>query len=141
MAQLVTTTPKRIQARAEIQVFFDAFARALVAGDGPGIAGLWETPAFVLGDEAIPVTGRQELESFFGNAKARYEARGITGTRAEIMDLRRHNDRIAMVEVRWPYLDADGNERGEERSTYTLRRGGKGLWKLRIAVMHGATES
>lgn len=45
-----------------------------------------------------------------------------------------------MVEVRWPYLDADGEERGEETSTYTLRRNDRGELRLRVAVMHGASE-
>jgi hypothetical protein len=47
-------------------------------------------------------------------------------------------DRILVVEVRWPYLDQEGNEAGEESSTYTLRRDDQGHLKIRAVVMHGA---
>lgn len=141
MAQVATstTTPNRVQAREEVQEFLDRFARALTAGDGRGVAALWEAPAFVLGDEAMPVASREEVERFFSGARSEYNARGVTDTRAEIVDLRWPNDRIALVEVRWPWLDAAGREKGSESSTYTLHRDAQGELKLRVAVMHGAT--
>ena len=49
-------------------------------------------------------------------------------------------DRMALVDVRWPWLDADGAENGEESSTYALRRGDDGRLKIRMVVMHGARE-
>jgi hypothetical protein len=44
------------------------------------------------------------------------------------------------VEVRWPYLDEQGKEVGEETSTYALRRDETGILKLQTAIMHGAAE-
>jgi len=38
-----------------------------------------------------------------------------------------------------PYLDAGDQERGEEASTYTLRRDDDGEPKMRAVVMHGAS--
>ena len=44
---------------------------------------------------------------------------------------------MAIVEVRWPYLAADGDEVGEETSTYVIRREPDGQLAIRAAVLHG----
>lgn len=122
-----------------VQGFLDSFAEALTAGNGAAIADLWETPAFVLGDAMVQtIEERGELEQFFSGARNQYNAAGITDTRADIVRLDEISDRIVCVRVRWPYLDADGQELGGETSTYTLRRDDSGEWKIRISVMHGA---
>lgn len=87
------------------------------------------------------VGSRQEIERFFGGAKDEYNKRGITGTRADIQRLEWATDRIAIVTVRWPYLDSSGRERGEESSTYILRRDDQGDLKLHAAVMRGEAAS
>ena len=120
----------------------ERFARALTAGDGRTVAGLWETPALVVGDQQVIAVGsRGEVEQFFGGAKEQYNQQGIVDTRPEIMRLEWATERIAVVKVRWPYLDASGRERGEERSTYTLRRDDAGELKVRVVVMHGVTQA
>jgi hypothetical protein len=125
--------------QAEVQALLDRFARAVTSGDGRTIATMWDVPALVLGDqESRAVSAAAEVEQFFGGAKEQYNARGITDTRGEIVRLDWPTERIAIVEVRWPYLDARGNEVGEETSTYTLRRDDSGELKVRVAVMHGA---
>jgi ketosteroid isomerase-like protein len=125
-----------------VQDFLDRFAGALTAGDAATVASLWETPALVLGDEMAQVVGsRQEVERFFAGAKDEYNKRGISGTRADIQGLDWATDRIAIVTVRWPYLDSSGRERGEESSTYILRRDDQGNLKLRAAVMRGEVTS
>ena len=127
--------------RDEVQQLLDRMARAVTSGDGKTMAELWETPAFVVGDDQVlTVATAGEIEQFFGGAKEQYNARGITDTRAEIVRLDWPSERLALVEVRWPYLDASGASRGEETSTYTLRRNDRGDLKLRVAVMHGAKE-
>jgi len=126
--------------RAEVQSLLDRMARSLTAGDGKAVAKMWETPAFVLGDEmAMTVSSEAELEQFFSGAKEQYNAKNITDTRAEIVRLDWPTSRIAIVQVRWPYLDAQGATHGSETSTYTLRRDDSGRLRLRVAVMHGAT--
>jgi len=121
-----------------VQEYLSAFAEALTAGDGAAIAEMWETPAFVLGqDMARVVNAPEEVAEFFGGARAQYAEIGITDTRADIVRLDEITDHMVMVRVRWPYLDAEGHEMGAETSTYTLVRQGSGEWKLRIAVMHG----
>ena len=127
-------------ARHEVQRFLDRMAKALTSGDVKTLKSLWEVPAYVLGDaQAIVVGSDEDIERFFAGAKDRYNAQGIVDTRAEIGELRWANERMAIVEVRWPYIDAQGRQAGEETSTYTLRRDEHDALRLRIAVMHGAT--
>jgi ketosteroid isomerase-like protein len=126
---------------AEVQALLDALARAVTAGDGQKVAALWEVPALVIGaDAVIAVNARAEVERFFGGARAQYNDQGIVDTRADIMRLEWLNGRIAMVSVRWPYIDQQGRERGAEQSTYTLRRDDDGVLKIRAVTMHGVTE-
>lgn len=121
-----------------VKAYLDGFAKALTAGDGAAIADMWETPAFVLGDGmARVVNTREEVAQFFGGAREQYNQMGVVDTKAHIVRLDEISDQIVMVRVRWPYLDAQGMERGAETSTYTLARENGGDWKLRITVMHG----
>jgi hypothetical protein len=48
--------------------------------------------------------------------------------------------RTAIVEVRFPWIDAEGNEVGGEKSTYTLRRDDTGMLRARVVIMHGVEE-
>jgi hypothetical protein len=102
------------------------------------VATLWEAPAFVLGDGMSRVVATlEEVSGFFGGAKAQYNERGITDTRAELVRVDWPTKQIVLVEVHWPHLDASGREIGGERSTYTLRRDAEGALKIRAVVMHG----
>lgn len=140
--QAQSTLEKRPRRQSEaypaVREFLDRFASALTAGDGRAVAALWETPAFVLGDQmARVVNSAQEVEQFFSGAKDQYNARGIAEARAEILELDWLSEHIVQVEARWPYLDAYGQELGHETSTYTLMRNEEGSLRLRVAVMHG----
>ena len=122
----------------EVQTFFDEFGRAVTAGDARAIATMWAVPAYVIGDNgALVVSTRAEVEQFFAGAKEQYNKRGITDTRAEIFGLEWVTERIVIADVRWPYLDERGEEKGGEASTYTLRRDDNGALKLHIALMRG----
>jgi hypothetical protein len=122
-----------------VQPFLDRYARALMAGDAATIASMWEAPAQVVADQSVrAVATADEVQTFFAGAFAQYTDRGITGTRADIVWLDQATERVAIVQVRWPHLDKDGKEVGEEVSTYTLRRADSGDFKIRCVVMHGA---
>jgi len=138
-------TPKKRAARTtktkredpEIKEFLDRFGRAVTSGDTRTIATMWGTPALVLSDsDTHAVASPEQVEQFFAGAKDQYNARGITDTRPDIVRFEWLTERIAIVDVRWPYLDAQGREHGDETSTYTLRRDGDGL-KLYAVVMRG----
>jgi hypothetical protein len=122
----------------EVQELLKQLAEALTAGDGDAVAELWELPGFVFGAEmARAVTDRDEIVTFFGGAKDQYNATGITDTRADIVDEEWIGDRIVIVRVRWPYLDADDREVGAEASDYTLWRNERGRLKIRSILMRG----
>jgi hypothetical protein len=124
---------------ADVQAFLDRMAKALTSGDGRTVASMWDLPALVVGDEMLQAPrSATELEQFFSGAKDQYNRMGITDTRADIVRLTWATPRIAIAQVRWPYLNAHGEEVGEETSTYTLRRNQAGDLRLCAAVMHGA---
>lgn len=143
--QETTTSEKRRESapmsnREEVEAFLEAFASALTKGEGNVIAGMWEAPALVLSDAgAQAVSSAEEVASFFSGAKDQYLARGVVDTKPEILRLEWVTDRIAVVEVRWPWLDDKGCEVGYETSTYTLRRDASDALRLRVTVMHGAS--
>lgn len=119
--------------------FLEMFALALTEGATEAIAQMWETPALVVSDEAVQSIGeREELLDMFAGAREHYNSAGVTDTRPEIIRLDEITDKVVIVRVRWPWLDDEGNELGGECSTYTLRQGASGDWKIRCVVMHGA---
>jgi ketosteroid isomerase-like protein len=140
-----STTPERARVgpdNAAVRALLARLAHALRSGDGQAAAAMWATPALVLGDDmALTVTSTSDLQDFFGGAKAQYNARGITDTRPDILRLDWITDRLAIVEVRWPYLAPDGDEVGEETSTYVIRREPDGRLAIRAAVLHGEAET
>jgi hypothetical protein len=148
MAQQSTETkskkaaPKLDQRDGGVRDFLDRFARAITSGDARQITSLWGVPSLVMGDNGVQaVNSLEEVKQFFAGAKEQYNARGITDTRPDIFGLEWATDRIAIVSVRWPYLDASGKERGEEASTYTLRRDDAGDLKVQAVIMRGESTS
>lgn len=122
----------------DVQALFDLFAHALTVGDGAAIAGLWETPAFVLGDGTVRcVSSPSEVQRLFTAVKKRYVERAVTGTRAEVVRLEWLTKQMAMVEIHWPHLDVHGKEVGGEHSTYALRRDEHGALKIRAVFIQG----
>jgi hypothetical protein len=128
--------------RADVQEYLDRFAMAITSGDVASIAALWETPAFVIDDRAaIPVSSIEEVEKFFSGAKDQYNSQGITTTKAEILELDWVSDTLVVVRVRWPYQNDAGETLGAESSSYTLKRGNDGDFKMRVVLMRGVEES
>jgi hypothetical protein len=119
--------------------FLEMFALSLTEGATDSIARMWETPALIIGDDAVhPITDRADLADMFAGAREHYNSAGVTDTRPEIIRLDEITDKVVIVRVRWPWLDDEGNELGAEVSTYTLRQSGAGEWRIRCVVMHGA---
>ena len=125
----------------EVRHYLDLYARALTAGDARALAAMWAVPALILGDYgAQAITALVEIESLFTGAKEHYASRGIADTRPDIQKVEWLTQRIVVADVRWPLFDANHDERGAERSTYTLERDEHGELKMRVAVMRGETE-
>jgi hypothetical protein len=136
--------PERLEPapdNAAVRALLVGLAHALTSGDGKTAAATWATPALVISDDiALTVTSGNDLQEVFGGAKAHYNARGIIDMRPDILRLDWVTNRLAIVEVRWPYLTAEGEEIGEETSTYVIRREADGRLAIRASVMHGEAE-
>ena len=126
-------------ADAEVQRLLEELGHAATSGDGKAAAALWAVPAMVLGNHDVrSVSSREELADFFGRAKEEYSAQGVTGTRPDVRNLTWLTRELALVEVRWPYLNERREEKGEETSTYVLRRDEAGTLRIQVALMHGS---
>jgi hypothetical protein len=122
----------------ELQRILNRLSVAVTAGDGEGAARLWQVPAFVIGSEtARAIDTHEEVMELYAGTREMYNARGITDTRPEILDEEWIGDKLAIVKVRWPYLDEQGREIGAEDADYTFCRDDDGQLKLRVAVMRG----
>lgn len=127
---------------AMVTQFFEKFGAALTAADVKTIATLWGTPSFVLADGmSRAVITSDEVKKFFAGAKDQYASRGINEAIPDIRKLNWLTDRMVVAEVRWPYLNAQGAEVGEESSTYTLRLDDDGKLRIYAVAMHGAMQS
>lgn len=121
---------------AAVTRFLQKYAAAMSAGDVKAIAALWDTPAFAVSDQRSRAVGsREEVERFFAAARQQYVSRGMRAARPEVQSTDWISDRLAIVKVRWLYLDDRGKEIAEESMTYTLRRGhGPGDMKVVVAM-------
>jgi hypothetical protein len=121
-----------------IKQFFDRFASALTHGDGKAIGEMFAYPAIAIGnDMSRSITTRDEVAQFFSSAPEQYRQRGIVDTRAEIQGIHWNTDRLATVDVVWPYLDEHGRVRGSESSTYVVHLEPGGEPKLQVMLMLG----
>lgn len=121
-----------------IRAFLAEFCGAMAAGDTARAASLWETPATVVSEQAVRILrSGNEVLNFFAQARQHYNREGAIRTRPDIASIHWATDTIAIVEVRWPHLDEEGNELGAEVWTYVLRRAVK-AWRIRVGILHGA---
>jgi hypothetical protein len=123
------TRPASASETATVQRFFDGFAQALTAGDGPTAAQCFEYPALMVmaavGDHggSQPLQDKESVAAFFDQAPQQYHAKGIHETTAILDDLQWIAHDLAFARVSFPYLDEDGNDLGDgESSVYLLRQ-------------------
>jgi ketosteroid isomerase-like protein len=123
---------------SEVHQLLSRYAQALVTGDVPAVARMWAVPSIVIsGDGVHAVSTRDEIEAFFADAKAQYNQRGIFDTYPDIQTEDWIGEKLVVVQVRWPWLDAAGEEKSAEASDYTLRRNDKGELQIVCVVMRG----
>jgi len=134
----ITSAEHEVAGNSDVQEFLHRFAWALTSGDGRAAAALWALPSLMISDTSVQaIMDRNELERMFKNAQDHYNAAGIHDTRGEIRKVDWMSNRVVLVDVRWPHLDASGQERGEEHASYLLRRDDHGDLKLHVAISHG----
>ena len=102
--------------------FFDRYGSALTSGDVSGVANCYALPGMVVADSysftfASPAA---VALSFLGAAPA-YREQQIVAAHAQLRDVQRLSDALAMVAVEWEYLDSAGNAVPGESFRYLIR--------------------
>ena len=124
------TTPN-----VDIEAFLDRYAKALAAGDLPGVAACYALPALVVGDSgAIPVAEAAQVEAAFAGAADAYRAQGLVGIRPELRAVDPLTATLTLVDVAWSYLDEAGTARQHTSYRYLLRRSGTGELAIQVVV-------
>jgi hypothetical protein len=108
-----------------ITALLERMATAVTSGDGAAAATLFAYPAtMVMGDSTQPLNDPGTVARFFGEAPRMYRERGIEQTFPLTESTEWLTPELALVRVRWPYIDADGNDTGDaETSVYVVRKG------------------
>jgi hypothetical protein len=115
--------------------FLQRLGAAISAGRLEEVASCWSVPALILTDDgALLIQDRQQIELMFGEVAGAYRSRGIASTEPEILRADRLTERLVATDVRWPYLDSDGNSLGTETSSYILWVDAEGQLLLRVAL-------
>jgi hypothetical protein len=107
---------------ANLTDFFDRYGSALTRGDVAAVAGCYALPGMVVADSysftfASPAA---VALSFLGAAPA-YRDQQIVAAHAQLTDVQRLSDALAMVAVEWEYLDSTGNAVPGESYRYLIR--------------------
>lgn len=130
---------------AGLQEFLEEFAQALTSGDGEAAAACFEYPcAMVMSDpEAYgPNHVFQDQETaarFFAEAPRMDHERGIEDTFPGVEQVQDLGSGLLLARVRFPYIDADGNDMGDgETSLYVLRRRPQEGYAIASVVTLGA---
>lgn len=124
-------------AQQDIDEVFRRYGSALAAGDPAKMAKLWGHPAYILSDEqSLAVTSKDESVAFFEKWMATFE--GVSRVEAAVQDIRSLSDKVALCDVRWDHMDADGKTVGKEAGHYLVKGDGDGV---RIYVYTPASQS
>jgi hypothetical protein len=127
--------------KSRIQSMLNAFGRELTAGKGKEIAERFALPAFVVGDDmAMPITEKEQIAKFFGQGPEQYNKLGIVDTRPEIDQIEPLTEKLYSVDVRWPYIHADGHETAGEASRYLVQLDDDDV-RIRAVTMRGVLEA
>jgi hypothetical protein len=117
--------------------FFDRYGSALTRGDVPAVANCYALPGMVVADSysftfASPAA---VALSFLGAAPA-YREQQIVAAHAQLRDVQRLSDALAMVAVEWEYLDSGGNAVPGESYRYLIRSGSDGPRITTVIATH-----
>lgn len=119
----------------QIRASLEELGAALSQGDAEAVAAHWEVPALVLGDQASrPVATLGEVRQFFAQAIAAYRKNGEVATRPYVERVTELSPGLAAVDVTWTSLDAEGREKGWERSHYVMHQGQDGKPRIQVAT-------
>ena len=117
--------------------FFGRYGAALTTGDVSAIARCYALPGMVVADSysftfASPAA---VALSFLGAAPA-YREQQIVAAHAQLRDVQRLSNALAMVAVDWEYLDSAGNAVPGESYRYLIRADADGPRITTVVATH-----
>lgn len=107
---------------ANLTDFFDRYGSALTTGNVAAIAGCYALPGMVVADSySFTFTSPAAVALSFLGAAPAYREQQIVAAHAQLRDVQRLSDALAMVAVEWEYLDSTGNAVPGESFRYLIR--------------------
>ena len=117
--------------------FFDRYGSALTRGDVPAVANCYALPGMVVANTySFTFTSPAAVALSFLGAAPAYREQQIVAAHAQILDVQRLSDAIAMVAVEWEYLDSTGNAVPGESYRYLVRADADGPRITTVIATH-----
>ena len=117
--------------------FFDSYGAALTSGDVSGVAGCYALPGMVVADTySFTFTSPAAVALSFLGAAPAYSEQHIVAAHAQLLEVQPLSDVLAMVAVRWEYLDSEGNAVPGESYRYLIRCGADGPRITTVIATH-----
>ncbi|MFK0402545.1 hypothetical protein ACIQTT_09470 [Microbacterium sp. NPDC090225] len=111
-----------------LQDFFGRYAANLTSFDAEASARLWTEPGVIVDDRASMVAeSRESMVEGLTMSYPLYKKLGLVSVRHEVLDSTDVSEKLAIVRVRFVFLDAAGDGLTDTTSYYLLRDGGSGL--------------
>lgn len=113
---------------SEIDDYLTRYADTLTAFDSTAAASLWAMPGMIIDDRFAGVLGdRESMAQSLEQSYPLYRELGLTSVTHECVDIQNLTDVISLVQVRWLFHDADGNQLTDSNAYYIVRRDDDGL--------------
>jgi hypothetical protein len=108
--------------------YFTRYAAALTNFDAEASARLWAEPGVIVDDRASMVAeSRETMVEGLTMSYPLYKKLGLASVRHEVLDSTDVSEKLALVRVRFVFLDTSGARLTDTTSYYLLRDGGSGL--------------
>lgn len=119
-----------------LRSFFEEYATAFSTLDPDAIAGHWHCPTLLAGgDDVRAVETTAEAATLIGRMADDLRSRGYERSEFASVDAAEVDDGVAVAEVVWRRLDADGDLLEEFATFHVLRETDEG-WKLVVVARH-----
>jgi hypothetical protein len=129
-----------VKATTDIDIlaeFFGRYGAALTTGDVVAVAGCYALPGMVVADSySFTFSSPAAVALSFLGAAPAYAEQQIVAAHAQLLDVQRLSDALAMVAVQWEYLDSGGNAVPGESYRYVLRTDADGPRITTVIATH-----
>jgi hypothetical protein len=117
--------------------FFGRYGAALTSGDVVAIAGCHALPGMVVADSySFTFSSPAAVALSFLGAAPAYQEQQIVAAHAQLLDVQRLTDVLAMVAVRWEFLDSAGRAVPGEGFRYLIRADAGGPQIITVIATH-----